>query len=150
MHESLGQKDLVRASEGLLFVQWIHDASLRDTKYDFPPSSILTETMLTRLCYDLADYWVLNIAICTYSILANHKRLYGWLQDHPFVVCLWPWVLSIIWAVLGLVLAGYQNIGGCESPPPPAVLFYFLLTSILKYSLLVCQRPHSFTRQFHS
>uniref|UniRef100_A0A093V255 G-protein coupled receptor 1 n=1 Tax=Talaromyces marneffei PM1 TaxID=1077442 RepID=A0A093V255_TALMA len=67
---------------------------------------------MTQVFVIQTDYWVLNIAICTYSILANHKRLYGWLQDHPIVVFLWPWVLSLIWAILGLVLAGYQNIGG--------------------------------------
>ncbi|KAH8704769.1 hypothetical protein BGW36DRAFT_421363 [Talaromyces proteolyticus] len=66
---------------------------------------------MTQVFVIQTDYWILNIAICTYSILAEHKRFFAWLQDHPFVVGLWPWVLSIIWAVLGLVLAGYQNIG---------------------------------------
>ncbi|KAJ5900303.1 uncharacterized protein N7473_004373 [Penicillium subrubescens] len=68
-------------------------------------------SFMTQVFVIQTDYWVLNIAICTYSILVNHRRFFDTMQSHPLIVCLWPWVLSTTWAVLGLVLVGYQNIG---------------------------------------
>ncbi|PKX97867.1 uncharacterized protein P174DRAFT_362277 [Aspergillus novofumigatus IBT 16806] len=57
------------------------------------------------------DYWVLLIAICTYVILSDNKRASAWMQGHPIVIWCLPWGLSALWAVLGLVIVGYGNIG---------------------------------------
>ncbi|KUJ22374.1 uncharacterized protein LY89DRAFT_728527 [Mollisia scopiformis] len=57
------------------------------------------------------DYWVLTIAICTYLILTNHKHQSSWIQEHRVVVWLLPWVLSLLWAVIGLAVVGYGDIG---------------------------------------
>jgi hypothetical protein len=59
------------------------------------------------------DYWVLTIALCTYFILADHKRLSSWVQDHKLLLFCLPWVFSLLWAGIGLKLAGYGDIGAC-------------------------------------
>lgn len=61
----------------------------------------------------IADYWVLVIAACTYLILADHKIWSNWIQEHKYTIWILPWLLSILWAVLGLTLVGYGNIGAC-------------------------------------
>ncbi|KAF4332189.1 G coupled receptor 1 [Fusarium beomiforme] len=66
---------------------------------------------MTQVFVIQTDYWVLTIALCTYVILAGYKFLSSWVQDHRvFLSCL-PWVLSILWAGIGLKLAGYGDIG---------------------------------------
>ena len=62
----------------------------------------------------VADYWVLVIAICTYLILANHKHMSAWIQDHRIVLWSLPWGFSVLWATLGLVITGYGDIGACK------------------------------------
>jgi hypothetical protein len=37
------------------------------------------------------------------------------MQEHAYIMWLLPWALSLTWAVLGLVLVGYYNIGACTS-----------------------------------
>ena len=61
-----------------------------------------------------ADYWVLVIAVCTFLILANYKHMSTWVQEHKIILWSLPWGLSALWAVLGLVLAGYNDIGACK------------------------------------
>lgn len=59
----------------------------------------------------LADYWVFAIATCTYLILANHKHQSSWIQDHRSIIWVLPWVLSVLWAIIGLAVVGYGDIG---------------------------------------
>lgn len=61
-----------------------------------------------------SDYWVLTIAGFTFIVLASHRRAADWMQDHGWLVAVVPWVLSIIWAFIGLVVVGYGNIGACK------------------------------------
>lgn len=58
------------------------------------------------------DYWVLLIAICTYILLTDNPHASAWIQSYQIVLMPLPWLLSIIWAWIGLqVSGGYQNIG---------------------------------------
>ncbi|KAL4791393.1 G protein-coupled glucose receptor regulating Gpa2-domain-containing protein [Aspergillus venezuelensis] len=57
------------------------------------------------------DYWILIIAVCTYLILMDHNAAAAWIQEHRVILWCVPWVLSALWASLGLVLVGYGNIG---------------------------------------
>jgi hypothetical protein len=63
---------------------------------------------------DIADYWVMTIAICTFLILANYKHQASWVQEHRLLLWSVPWLLSILWAALGVGLDGYSNIGACQ------------------------------------
>lgn len=56
VYESFWQKDLVRASEEFLFLQWLHDASFCDTKYIFQLSHSSIE-LLTLMFADLLMLW---------------------------------------------------------------------------------------------
>ena len=69
---------------------------------------------MTQVFVIQTDYWVLTIAICTYFILADHKRASSWVQDHCWFLFTLPWFLSILWASIGLGVTGYGNIGACE------------------------------------
>lgn len=60
------------------------------------------------------DYWVLSIAICTFFILAGQRKRANWVQNHEVVIWGLPWFFSVLWASLGLKLAGYNSIGACE------------------------------------
>ncbi|KAF1993243.1 hypothetical protein P154DRAFT_503807 [Amniculicola lignicola CBS 123094] len=66
---------------------------------------------MTQLFVVQTDYWVLLIAICTYLILANHKHMSAWIQDHRIILWSLPWGLSALWAAIGLAVAGYGDIG---------------------------------------
>ncbi|KAJ0422214.1 G protein-coupled glucose receptor regulating Gpa2-domain-containing protein [Aspergillus carlsbadensis] len=57
------------------------------------------------------DYWILIIAVCTYLILMDHTATASWIQEYRVVLWCLPWILSTLWATLGLVLVGYGNIG---------------------------------------
>ncbi|KAF6843529.1 G-protein coupled receptor 1 [Colletotrichum musicola] len=57
------------------------------------------------------DYWVLTIAVCTYFILAGHKRPSTWVQNHECIILLIPWFFSSLWAFIGLGVVGYEDIG---------------------------------------
>lgn len=70
---------------------------------------------MTQVFVIQTDYWVLLIAICTYFILADFKRQSTWVQERQIALACLPWVFSIIWASIGLGVAGYGNIGACES-----------------------------------
>jgi hypothetical protein len=72
---------------------------------------------MTQVFVIQTDYWVLTIALCTYFILAGHKRTADWVEDHKWVVYSVPWLLSCTWAAVGLGVAGYGNIGACKSAP---------------------------------
>ncbi|KAH7169694.1 G protein-coupled glucose receptor regulating Gpa2-domain-containing protein [Fusarium flagelliforme] len=66
---------------------------------------------MTQVFVIQTDYWVLTIATCTYVILAGHQSLSTWVQDQRiFLACL-PWALSLLWASIGLKMAGYGDIG---------------------------------------
>ncbi|KAL3476737.1 G protein-coupled glucose receptor regulating Gpa2-domain-containing protein [Aspergillus californicus] len=57
------------------------------------------------------DYWILTIAVCTYLILMDHTTAASWIQEYRIILWALPWILSTLWATLGLVLVGYGNIG---------------------------------------
>lgn len=85
---------------------------------------------MTQVFVVQTDYWVLTISICTYLILADHKHLTSWVQDHEKVLFLIPWILSLLWAGLGLWLAGYGDIGACKSSRRDSVLVLFITMTI--------------------
>ncbi|KAJ6780921.1 hypothetical protein PWT90_06829 [Aphanocladium album] len=60
---------------------------------------------------DQTDYWVLSIAACTYIMLDDRKAVSQWIQTNRVIVWTIPWILSLLWATLGLTLAGYGDIG---------------------------------------
>lgn len=64
---------------------------------------------------DIADYWVLMVAVCTFFMLADFKVQSNWIQSHRWVIWGLPWGLSAVWAGMGLGLSGYGNIGACKS-----------------------------------
>lgn len=66
---------------------------------------------MTQVFVIQTDYWVLIIAVCTYFILADHKRSSAWVQEHPVILWALPWLLSTAWAAVGLGTAGYGDIG---------------------------------------
>ncbi|KAF1965538.1 family A G protein-coupled receptor-like protein [Bimuria novae-zelandiae CBS 107.79] len=66
---------------------------------------------MTQFFVVQTDYWVLTIAICTFLVLANHKHKATWIQEHRTILWCLPWGFSILWAVLGVGLDGYSNIG---------------------------------------
>ncbi|KAF5686332.1 G coupled receptor 1 [Fusarium denticulatum] len=66
---------------------------------------------MTQVFVIQTDYWVLTIALCTYVILAGYKSLSSWVQDQRIFLSCLPWALSLLWAGLGLKLAGYGDIG---------------------------------------
>ncbi|KAF2189825.1 hypothetical protein K469DRAFT_562731 [Zopfia rhizophila CBS 207.26] len=66
---------------------------------------------MTQFFVVSTDYWVLVIAICTFLILANYKHQSTWIQEHKIFLWCFPWGLSVLWAGLGLGLAGYGDIG---------------------------------------
>ncbi|KAL4929167.1 uncharacterized protein BDV17DRAFT_290821 [Aspergillus undulatus] len=41
----------------------------------------------------------------------DHNTAAAWIQEHRIVLWCVPWVLSALWATLGLVLMGYGDIG---------------------------------------
>ncbi|KAK1541788.1 hypothetical protein CPAR01_05175 [Colletotrichum paranaense] len=57
------------------------------------------------------DYWVLNIAICTFFILTGQRKRASWVQNHEVVIWGLPWFFSVLWASVGLSLNGYHSIG---------------------------------------
>ncbi|KAG7058804.1 g-protein coupled receptor 1 [Colletotrichum scovillei] len=56
------------------------------------------------------DYWVLNIAICTFFILTGQRKRASWVQNHEVVIWGLPWFFSVLWASVGLGLNGYHSI----------------------------------------
>ncbi|KAH6891516.1 hypothetical protein B0T10DRAFT_402115 [Thelonectria olida] len=66
---------------------------------------------VTQLFVIQTDYWVLIIAACTYFILAGHSRLSSWAEVHPRALFCLPWALTLLWAGIGLKVAGYGDIG---------------------------------------
>lgn len=61
---------------------------------------------------------MLVIATNTFLILGEQKRAASWVQQHWIVLWLLPWGFSILWSTLGLVIAGYGDIGACEFVSP--------------------------------
>lgn len=72
---------------------------------------------ITQLFVIQTDYWVLIIAACTYLILAGHRRFASLVEDYPRVLFSLPWAFSLLWAAIGLKVAGYGDIGACELIP---------------------------------
>lgn len=66
---------------------------------------------MTQVFVIQTDYWVLMIAVCTYFILADHKRLSSWVQDHRVFLWSLPWFFSILWSSIGVGVTGYGDIG---------------------------------------
>lgn len=70
----------------------------------------------------IADYWVLIIAAYTFLVLADLKHFSSLIQEHRITLWLIAWLLSIIWASVGLGVVGYGDIGACKlylSSPGP-------------------------------
>lgn len=82
------------------------------SKYSFLFSFIYMALLANCL---VADYWVLSIAVCTFIMVDDKKSVSQWLQNNKLIVWAVPWFLSLLWATLGLVLAGYGDIGACMS-----------------------------------
>jgi hypothetical protein len=66
---------------------------------------------MTQVFVIQTDYWVLTIALCTFFILAEWKRIGSWVQDHRRILWCLPWFFSILWAGIGLGTTGYGDIG---------------------------------------
>ncbi|KAB5581052.1 hypothetical protein GE09DRAFT_461083 [Coniochaeta sp. 2T2.1] len=66
---------------------------------------------VTQIFVVQTDYWVLIIAVCTFLILADHKKLSSWIEERRILLYCAPWVLPVIWASLGLAIVGYGSIG---------------------------------------
>ncbi|AEO68012.1 uncharacterized protein THITE_2051273 [Thermothielavioides terrestris NRRL 8126] len=67
---------------------------------------------MTQVFVIQTDYWVLIIAVCTYFVLADHKRSSSWVQEHQLILWILPWLFSIAWAAIGLGVTGYGDVGG--------------------------------------
>jgi hypothetical protein len=66
---------------------------------------------MTQVFVIQTDYWVFIIAIYTYFVLTDQKRCSNWIQTHPLVPWVLPWLLSVVWASVGLGVTGYGDIG---------------------------------------
>ncbi|KAL2128809.1 hypothetical protein VTI74DRAFT_8615 [Chaetomium olivicolor] len=66
---------------------------------------------MTQVFVIQTDYWVFIIAIYTYFVLTDQKRCSNWIQAHPLVPWMLPWLLSVAWASVGLGVTGYGDIG---------------------------------------
>jgi hypothetical protein len=66
---------------------------------------------MTQVFVIQTDYWVFIIAIYTYFVLTDQKRCSNWIQSHPLVPWVLPWILSVAWASIGLGITGYGDIG---------------------------------------
>lgn len=67
--------------------------------------------------HEIADYWVLVIAVCTFFMLADFTTQSEWIQSHRWFIWALPCGLSALWAAVGLGVAGYGNIGACKFSP---------------------------------
>jgi hypothetical protein len=106
----------------------------------------LNKSTVMSLLILQADYWVLSIAVCTYLILASHKHQSSWIQEHKTVVWGIPWLLSILWASIGLGVVGYGDIGACKS----ALTLPRKASILITGRVLVHFRSRSAPRQLHS
>jgi hypothetical protein len=93
----------------------------------------------------VADYWVLTIAMCTYFIISDWKRTAKWIQEHPGIVFCIPPLVSGTWALIGVGLHAYANIGACKFGPYPTNRI--LLTKW--HRVLVSQRPNTPPGKLH-
>ncbi|KAK4102532.1 hypothetical protein N658DRAFT_340609 [Parathielavia hyrcaniae] len=66
---------------------------------------------MTQVFVIQTDYWVFVIAVYTYFVLTDQKRCSNWIQTHPIVPWVLPWILSVTWASIGLGITGYGDIG---------------------------------------
>lgn len=66
---------------------------------------------MTQVFVIQTDYWVLIVAVCTYFVLADHKRSSSWVQTRLPVLWTLPWLFSITWAAIGLGVTGYGDVG---------------------------------------
>ena len=66
---------------------------------------------MTQVFVIQTDYWIFVIAVYTYFVLTDQKRCCNWIQTHPLVPWVLPWILSVAWASIGLVITGYGDIG---------------------------------------
>ncbi|KFZ08419.1 hypothetical protein V502_09380 [Pseudogymnoascus sp. VKM F-4520 (FW-2644)] len=99
-------------------LQRVHGAALRSAKYTpLTPFQVLIHPADP---ISAADYWVLTIAVYTYLILANHKHLSTWVQDHKLTIWVLPWLLSTLWATIGLAV-----VGPASRQLHPEVAYYY-------------------------
>ncbi|KAK0639571.1 hypothetical protein B0T16DRAFT_361173, partial [Cercophora newfieldiana] len=66
---------------------------------------------MTQVFVIQTDYWVLTIAVYTFFVLMDQKRWSSWLDSHSAFSWAVPWVLSVLWASIGLGVTGYGDIG---------------------------------------
>ena|ERR1700753_3999696 len=81
-------------------------------------SFCLFNGFMTQFFVIQTDYWILTIAICTYFTVGGYQKASKWVQSHRIIVFAMPPGVSIIWALIGLGLKAYDNIGGCELRAP--------------------------------
>ncbi|KAK0613574.1 hypothetical protein B0T14DRAFT_281781 [Immersiella caudata] len=67
---------------------------------------------MTQVFVIQTDYWVLLIALYTFVVLTDRKKWSAWLHEHSWLPWVVPWVLSVLWASIGLGVVGYGDIGG--------------------------------------
>ncbi|KAH8893840.1 hypothetical protein GQ53DRAFT_100010 [Thozetella sp. PMI_491] len=102
-------------SDFVMALNFLASASVGASGHDLGDASLKGfcsfNGFMTQVFVIQTDYWVLLIAFCTYLILADHKRLSSWIQDRRLLLACLPWLFSILWAAIGLVVTGYGNIG---------------------------------------
>ncbi|KAK4449040.1 hypothetical protein QBC34DRAFT_299670 [Podospora aff. communis PSN243] len=67
---------------------------------------------MTQVFVIQTDYWVLLIAVYTFVVLTDNKKWSAWLHERALLPWVVPWVLSVLWASIGLGVVGYGDIGG--------------------------------------
>ncbi|KLU89282.1 hypothetical protein MAPG_08256 [Magnaporthiopsis poae ATCC 64411] len=102
--------DLLRASNTLISASM----DLAHRELDAPRQSVFCAVngFANEVFVVQQDYWVLLIAICTFILLTGSPIAGAWIQSHQIFLMPLPWLMSVIWAWLGLqVSGGYQSIG---------------------------------------
>jgi G protein-coupled glucose receptor regulating Gpa2 len=69
---------------------------------------------MTQFFVIQTDYWIFTIAICTYFMVGGHQKASKWVQSHRAIIFALPPGVSLIWALIGLGLKAYDNIGACK------------------------------------
>jgi hypothetical protein len=67
---------------------------------------------MTQVFVIQTDYWVLLIALYTFVVLTDRKKWSAWLHEHLWLPWTVLWLLSVLWASIGLGVVGYGDIGG--------------------------------------
>ncbi|KAK5663849.1 hypothetical protein OQA88_52 [Cercophora sp. LCS_1] len=66
---------------------------------------------MTQVFVIQTDYWVLVIAVYTYCLMNDRRRVSTWFETYPWAPWAAPWVLSVALASAWLAVVGYGDIG---------------------------------------